>query len=77
MTRKTITLTETDEKKLARLMKRRKIDASKIMRVALRRLYDEELQTSMEEAYRKFYEKPDGESKEIAENFTSASASLW
>ncbi len=77
MTRRTITLTETDDRKLARLVKRKKLDASKIMRVALRRLYDEELQANMEEAYKIYYEKPDTESAKDAEDFTSGSAPLW
>jgi len=77
MTRKTVTLTEGDNAKLARLVKRTKLDASKVMRVALRRLYDEELKTSMEKAYKDYYEVADTESNEIAAEFTSASAPLW
>ena len=77
MTRKTVTLTSEDAKKLDRLVRRTKSDVSKVMRMALRSFYARELQKNMEEVYKKYYETTDAESDEIADDFTSASVSLW
>lgn len=77
MMRKTVTLTREDGEKLTRLVKATKSDASKVMRLALRSFYKRELDSSMEKAYRKYYQTPDAEADEIAADFTSAGVPLW
>ena len=77
MRRRTVTLTEDDDKKLEKLVKNSKLNASKIMRLALQKLYENELDKNMEEAYKAYYETTDTESNEITAEFSSASASLW
>lgn len=77
MNRKTITLTAEDDKKLSKLVERTKSDASKVMRVALRQLYDRQVNVSVEEAYKKYYETLDSEAEEIVTDLAGASAPLW
>lgn len=77
MNRKTITLTAEDGVMLSKLVERTKSDASKVMRVALRQLYERQVSASVEEAYKKYYESLDSKTEEIVADLANASAPLW
>lgn len=77
MTRKTITLTEDDAAKLERLAKRHDISSSKIVRIALRKFYEEAATRSLERAYKEYYAKDRRRQREAIEDFTAAGIDTW
>lgn len=70
-------MTAEDDEMLSKLVKRTKSDASKVMRVALRQLYERQVSASVEEAYKRYYETLDSQSEEVVADLANASAPLW